>query len=453
MNIGRIASRIYLVVFLLLLAPGLFLVVAGGGYASEGMGQSGGGLVVLFGSGLAGLGYFVIAASVLGAGIPWAVTAYLSRADSQRDNNSNESDPGHAENGKPDGPQSTVGSKDIRKSISAAWQGHERLWIVFWVYFWLIGNALSVGSNASAGAGFLAEGLVLVVAAVWLVWVVAALWRCSFNVRRRGWGYVARTLTIFTVAILVIDPYRLVIFPEFRAEDSEPRVEVNRETLVGVDRDALVNRDRTYYEANSTVPFSGLALRHNEYGEVSGKENFKDGKLDGVLHAWHRNGQLAQEESYKDGRLDGLSRYWHNNGQLGLVEYYKNGSLVGPYTRGWYKNGQLSEEATLEDATYVGKSRTWYENGQLKSETTMDGKDNVSQYWNWDGNLVSKQTYENGKLEGLSWRWYDNGQLEETRTYKQGKLNGLSESWSPEGEPYDAQCFKDDQLVSLEFCE
>ena len=90
------------------LALGLYLVVVGLGIASEYIDQGGGGLAVFFGWGLAGLGCFVLGGSVLAAGIPWW--------NLQRNNNSDESDPFHAENAESSGLKSTVDSDDIPKA-------------------------------------------------------------------------------------------------------------------------------------------------------------------------------------------------------------------------------------------------------------------------------------------------------------------------------------------------
>ena len=214
MNTGKLASRTFLILFLSGFAFGLFMAVVGHGIVADNIDQGGGGLAVLFGWGFAGLGYFAMGISVLAAGIPWAVTAFMSRVDSQRNNNSDANDPVHAENAESDGPESTVDSNAISKALRAAWNGDEKLWKVFWIYQWLLGIALSIGLALSADFGLLAERVVLAVVAVWLVWVVVAQWRCSFNARWRGWGYVVRALLFITVGGLVFDAYLFVFSPE-----------------------------------------------------------------------------------------------------------------------------------------------------------------------------------------------------------------------------------------------
>ena len=217
MNTGKVASRTFLVFFLSGFAFGLFMAVVGHGIVNEYIDQGGGGLAVLFGWGFAGLGYFAMGVSVLAAGIPWAVTAFLSRSDSQQNNNSHNSDNSdavHAGNAAPDGPEVTFDSNDIPKALSAAWKGNEKLWKVFWIYQWLFGITLSSAWVVSEDFSVLAEGVVLVVLAVWFVWVAVAQWRCSWNASWRGWGYVVRVLLFFTVGGLVFDAYLWLFSPE-----------------------------------------------------------------------------------------------------------------------------------------------------------------------------------------------------------------------------------------------
>lgn len=214
MKTGKIASRTFLVLFLSGFAFGLFMAVVGHGIVADNIDQGGGGLAALFGWGFAGLGYFVMGVSVLAAGIPWAVTAFVSRVDPNRDNNSDESDPVHAENAATGGHEYASDSNDIPKALGAAWKGDEKLWKVFWIYQWLFGIALASGWVLSENVGLLAEGVVLVVVAVWFVWVVVAQWRCSFNARWRGWGYFVRALLFITVGGLVFDAYFFIFSPE-----------------------------------------------------------------------------------------------------------------------------------------------------------------------------------------------------------------------------------------------
>lgn len=51
-------------------------------------------------------------------------------------------------------------------------------------------------------------------------------------------------------------------------------------------------------------------------------------KLNGVVETHYDNGQLESRENYKDGKHDGLSESWRINGELSSSAIYKNGEVV-----------------------------------------------------------------------------------------------------------------------------
>jgi hypothetical protein len=87
--------------------------------------------------------------------------------------------------------------------VIRAWTGRERLWKVYWIY----------GALASVGLVFvlrmlLAVGmpqfLMFAIVAPYQVWLVVSAWRCAFNADWRGWGYIARFLTVAGVAVTIL---------------------------------------------------------------------------------------------------------------------------------------------------------------------------------------------------------------------------------------------------------
>ena len=66
--------------------------------------------------------------------------------------------------------------------------------------------------------------------------------------------------------------------------------------------------------------------------------NYKDGKLDGLMAAWHENGQKAVEGNFKDGKLDGPSVMWHKNGQKKGEGNFKDGILISE--KFWNSKGE-----------------------------------------------------------------------------------------------------------------
>ena len=51
-----------------------------------------------------------------------------------------------------------------------------------------------------------------------------------------------------------------------------------------------------------------------ENGKTQWEENFKNGKLDGLVAAWHENGQKLMEGNFKDGELIS-EKFWNSKGE------------------------------------------------------------------------------------------------------------------------------------------
>lgn len=90
------------------------------------------------------------------------------------------------------------------KDIKAAWKGEERLWKVFWIYNFLFGIALGIAMDHVPRFGLIIEAIVYTVVLIWAIRVFVALWRCAFNARWKGWGYVVRGVVVLGLVGLVI---------------------------------------------------------------------------------------------------------------------------------------------------------------------------------------------------------------------------------------------------------
>jgi|GEM_PF-1807145 len=80
--------------------------------------------------------------------------------------------------------------------VRSAWAGEVRLWKAFWLYFVLLLNlgVLVVGYVVGTfGLPYLAVWIVM---APVMVWAAVSVWRCAFNARWRGWGYLARIVVV-----------------------------------------------------------------------------------------------------------------------------------------------------------------------------------------------------------------------------------------------------------------
>ena len=79
------------------------------------------------------------------------------------------------------------------------WRGDGPLWKVYWLYGVLGSNVLALILLLLMQEGAIASGwfqLVLLLLAVYTVWIVVSVWRCAFNVENPMYGHMARALTV-----------------------------------------------------------------------------------------------------------------------------------------------------------------------------------------------------------------------------------------------------------------
>ena len=81
-----------------------------------------------------------------------------------------------------------------------------------------------------------------------------------------------------------------------------------------VPSDNLVQRNFIQYEINSQTPFSGVATKYHENGQLYFKRNYTNGRLNGLDEWYYENGQLKEKITYKDGEKHGLTEWYGENG-------------------------------------------------------------------------------------------------------------------------------------------
>ena len=91
------------------------------------------------------------------------------------------------------------------RTVSDSWNGVEDLWVVFWVHNILLGGIISyvIDSLEDQGIDPL-YGMFTLFALVWSIWVTVALWRCAFNSKWQGWGYIVRAVIGLCIAVLMV---------------------------------------------------------------------------------------------------------------------------------------------------------------------------------------------------------------------------------------------------------
>ncbi|MDY3883902.1 toxin-antitoxin system YwqK family antitoxin [Porphyromonas somerae] len=187
-------------------------------------------------------------------------------------------------------------------------------------------------------------------------------------------------------------------------------------------------------------------------GQIMVRENYKNGKLEGVREWWYDNGQIEQRENYKNGLLDGLLERWNCKGNLIARGNYKNGKAHGLYEK-WDKwsDGVLESREQYKEDMLDGIRELYYSDGSLKSRQmySVGFRNGLGEEWHENGQLKSRINYNDDDFDGLVERWYKNGQLEARANYKNGELDGLSEWWYKNGQLYSRANYKDGDYDGL----
>ena len=96
-----------------------------------------------------------------------------------------------------------------------------------------------------------------------------------------------------------------------------------------------------YYKG---TPFTGEIFENYKNGQLNSKENFKDGKRDGLSEWYYENGKLQVKSNYKDGKENGLYEQYDENGQLRYKINFKDGKENGLFEQ-YDENGKLEFKA------------------------------------------------------------------------------------------------------------
>ena len=82
----------------------------------------------------------------------------------------------------------------------------------------------------------------------------------------------------------------------------------------------------------------GPVCHYNDSGKVIGKENYVNGKKEGVSEWQSPEGKLLFTENYINGKLHGEKLEYHENGKVKKRYLFNNGEITGVPVEYW-KNG------------------------------------------------------------------------------------------------------------------
>ena len=137
----------------------------------------------------------------------------------------------------------------------------------------------------------------------------------------------------------------------------------------------LVQDGGVTYEVGSNNPYTGVSSTFDQDGQLERKKEYENGiELSDTTFDYYDDGQLWIRENYKDGKRDGLMETFGENDQLSVRGNFKNGEFDG-LLEYFGENGQLENRGNFKDGKLHGLVEYFDENGNLtKTEEYKDGE-------------------------------------------------------------------------------
>ena len=85
--------------------------------------------------------------------------------------------------------------------VRAAWRGEEHLWLAYWIYGVVVGNAIGFGVwLLPEDTNPILDLLIIVAVVAYFIWMNVAIWRCAKN-STAIWSFLARATVVCTIAM------------------------------------------------------------------------------------------------------------------------------------------------------------------------------------------------------------------------------------------------------------
>lgn len=166
-------------------------------------------------------------------------------------------------------------------------------------------------------------------------------------------------------------------------------------------------------------------VQYDSTGKVISTCKFEKGK--GTLLRKHFNGKKYAEGSYDHYMLNGSFNFYYFDGSILSSTIYKNGEQDGDY-KSYFYGGKLSAEGKYAEGDKIGKWSYYFGNGKISEEEIFkNGKlEGLNKSYNKDGTLLTVGNYKDGLLEDEYIFYGDNNQIALILNYKKGILKSYS---------------------------
>lgn len=202
--------------------------------------------------------------------------------------------------------------------------------------------------------------------------------------------------------------------------------------LSEITHDQTEQREGVTYEINSLNPFTGILVNYGFDGKVSSRDNYNNGRLDGLSELYYDNGQLIFRINFKEGREDGLAEFYFENGQLQKKGSYVQGKEDGLW-ESFYHTGAPASRILYKDNKVVLPSKYFDANGKKIVNGVIEIYDSkYSKSSTMKGPLKDKLTIKEGRRI-LYESFYSNGNLSLKGGFKNGNRDGIWKIYDGEG--------------------
>ena len=216
-------------------------------------------------------------------------------------------------------------------------------------------------------------------------------------------------------------------------------------------------------------------LFYNGAGELSSKEYYLNGELNGYSENFEPGNLRSIEYNYKNGwltavtqfdttgKIMNLSTFEKGNGQLiyknfngrnSSVGNYENYMLNGPYTY-YFFDGSVYATSFYKNDERDSLYKTYYYGGKIRTEGKFKAgqKEGTWKYYFPNGKLKEEENYAKGQLQGQDKIYLTDGSLDKILTYKDNELNGPYDIYSEKNQVAVRLNYKEDLLKSYQYEE
>jgi antitoxin component YwqK of YwqJK toxin-antitoxin module len=134
---------------------------------------------------------------------------------------------------------------------------------------------------------------------------------------------------------------------------------------------------------------------------VNGIWYYQQKLFSGTIETYFPSRRLQSRQDFYNGKEEGLLSTYYENGNKDTRRYYHNGEKDS-INQGWWPNGNPQFEYHFKNGVYDGDFKEWYASGKpLKHIVYQNGKEQSGKGWRENGKPYMSFVMHDGRLYGL----------------------------------------------------